>query len=398
MKEKKLKVVWLCHFVNDELNDYFGIQLDELSRWMDAFFSIVRGDSRLDIHVVAPNYWTNEDAEVRLRGITYHLYKYHFVNIRKLISFELVFSKERAVQKKIHHIIQEIAPDVIHLFGSENIGYSCGIVPYAKNKNVVISLQGFVNRTQDKVCFPRNIILNYRKRLERKINTAFTVFSLSAIAIQSGEYKKECPSIKKVFELAFPTTIPQYNPDIKKQYDIVFWGRVCVDKGVIDLLQAIALLRKEMKDIRALIIGKVENAAVAQINSCMRSLNLQDSVHFAGFQRNLKEMYELAQQGRIYVLPTHFDGLPGSVREAMFLKIPVITTPVGALPSLNIEKQCIVLSEVGNPEKLGGNIRRLLTDVKLYQELQENAYDKANKVFSNNDILNQLLFMYSQLT
>lgn len=82
----------------------------------------------------------------------------------------------------------------------------------------------------------------------------------------------------------------------------------------------------------------------------------------------------------------------------MFLKIPVITTPVGALPSLNIEKQCIVLSEVGNPEKLGGNIRRLLTDVKLYQELQENAYDKANKVFSNNDILNQLLFMYSQLT
>lgn len=54
MKEKKLKVVWLCHFVNDELNDYFGIQLDELSRWMDAFFSIVRGDSRLDIHVVAP--------------------------------------------------------------------------------------------------------------------------------------------------------------------------------------------------------------------------------------------------------------------------------------------------------------------------------------------------------
>ena len=95
------------------------------------------------------------------------------------------------MQKKIHHIIQEIAPDVIHLFGSENIGYSCGIVPYAKNKNVVISLQGFVNRTQDKVCFPRNIILNYRKRLERKINTAFTVFSLSAIAIQSGEYKKE---------------------------------------------------------------------------------------------------------------------------------------------------------------------------------------------------------------
>ena len=86
------------------------------------------------------NYWTNEDAEVRLRGITYHLYKYHFVNIRKLISFELVFSKERAVQKKIHHIIQEIAPDVIHLFGSENIGYSCGIVPYAKNKNVVISI------------------------------------------------------------------------------------------------------------------------------------------------------------------------------------------------------------------------------------------------------------------
>lgn len=398
MKEKKLKVVWLCHFVNDELNDYFGIQLDELSRWMDAFFSIVRGDRRLDIHVVAPNYWTNEDTEVRHGGITYHLYKFHFVNIRKLVSFELVFSRERFVQKKIQHVINEIAPDVIHLFGSENIGYSCGILPYAKNNNVVISLQGFVNRTQDKVRFPRNIILNYRKRLERKINTAFTVFSMSAIVSQSDVYKKECPNINKTFELAFPTTIPQYNPDIKKQYDIVFWGRVCVDKGVIDLLQAIALLRKEMKDIRTLIIGRIENASAPQINNCMRNLHLHDSVHFAGFQRNLKQMYELAQQGRIYVLPTHFDGLPGSVREAMFLKIPVITTPVGGLPILNMEKQCIVLSEVGNPEALSRNIRQLLTDAELYQRLQENAYDKANKVFANDNILNQLLYMYSQLT
>ena len=109
-------------------------------------------------------------------------------------------------------------------------------------------------------------------------------------------------------------------------------------------------------------------------------------------------MFKRAQEGRIYILPTHYDGMPGSVREAMHLRIPVITTPVGSLPNLNKEKECVILTDVHNIGKLGENIITLLDNRELYETLKNNATEYASKYFSNKEIVTQLANIYNDLS
>ena len=109
-------------------------------------------------------------------------------------------------------------------------------------------------------------------------------------------------------------------------------------------------------------------------------------------------MFKRAQEGRIYILPTHYDGMPGSVREAMHLRIPVITTPVGSLPNLNSEKECVILSQTHDIKQLSENIELLLNDKELYNTLQANAAEYANEHFSNKEIITQLANIYKDLS
>ena len=90
--------------------------------------------------------------------------------------------------------------------------------------------------------------------------------------------------------------------------------------------------------------------------------------------------------------------MPGSVREAMHLRIPVITTPVGVLSRLNDEKQCVILTEPHNTDLLGDKILCLLHDKELYNQLSKNAVEYATKHFSNKEILTQLEDIYKELT
>lgn len=395
---KKYKVVWLCHFTNNFLNDYFGIEKKELSRWMDSFTDIVLGNDMFDIHIVAPNYWTHEDHIIERENITYHLYRYRHTKIARIGVFEQLFTKERYIKKKIKSIIDGINPDVIHLFGSENMDYSCGILNYTGNKNVVISIQGFVNRTNDRQGFPRNLVINYRKKLEHTINSVFNTITLVPKSPSVVYINENYPNIKNIKSLAFPTTIPEYDNSVEKRYDIVFWGRICREKGFIDLLEALYKLKQKGHNLNMLVIGKLENASRVEIFEKIEQYNLEEQVELAGFQKDTQTMFKRAQEGRIYVLPTHYDGMPGSVREAMHLRIPVITTPVGALPRLNDEKQCVILTEIHNTDLLGDNILRLLHDNELYNQITVNALEYATQHFSNKEILTQLEDIYKELS
>ena len=395
---KKYKVVWLCHFTNNFLNNYFCIEKKELSRWIDSFTNIVLGNDMFDIHIVAPNYWTHEDHIIERENITYHLYRYRHTKIARIGVFEQLFTKERYIKKKIKSIIDGINPDVIHLFGSENMDYSCGILNYAKNKNVIISIQGFVNLARDSQGFPRNLVLNYRKKLEEKINSTFNKITLGPISPYLNYVHEKYPNVTNIKKLAFPTTIPEYDSSVEKKYDIVFWGRICREKGFIDLLEAVYKLKQKGHNFNMLVIGKLENASKTEIFEKIAQYNLKDQIELAGFQKDIQTMFKRAQEGRIYVLPTHYDGMPGSVREAMHLRIPVITTPVGVLSRLNDEKQCVILTEPHNTDLLGDKILCLLHDKELYNQLSKNAVEYATKHFSNKEILTQLEDIYKELT
>src|SRR5262249_28871765 len=75
----------------------------------------------------------------------------------------------------------------------------------------------------------------------------------------------------------------------------------------------------------------------------------------------------------IFVLPSFDENLPLPVVEAFARRIPVITTPVGALPEIVEHERNGLFVKPGDVDGLAKNIQRLLHDPALRHRLASNA-------------------------
>lgn len=393
---KKLRVVWLCHLANMELNHYFNIDKNEIASWMTLFLNLCRTKSEWDIHVVTPNYYTNENQVVKIENVTYHLFKYYSGLIPSRFSYlEIAFRKEKNIEIIVPKIVELIDPDLIHLFGSENITYSRGVLPLKEKYPVLVSIQGFVSWTVKKGNLLRRIVINRRIKTENEINSLFKNFTFTDNDSLFAKRFNEMHPRKCIYNLKFPTKYLSIDATkIKKDYDLVFWGRVTANKGVEDFIKAVAILVKKKPNISAVIIGKATTNYLFTLKQLVCKLAVEHNIIFAGFQKTDKELFKLVAKAKVYVLPTYFDGFPGSIRESMFLKLPVVSYPVGSIPDFNKSKQCLLLAEERNVNDLSEKIWSLLNDDTLYSQIVNNAYEEIQKICSNDDICEQIKNAY----
>ncbi|MEO5822535.1 MAG: glycosyltransferase family 4 protein [Vicinamibacteraceae bacterium] len=82
-----------------------------------------------------------------------------------------------------------------------------------------------------------------------------------------------------------------------------------------------------------------------------------------------RDLFRLVRLADIFCLPTHVDGLPLALLEAMALGVPAISTPVFAIPEAIVDGETGRLVEPGDPEALAGALGSLLDDCTLRQRL-----------------------------
>jgi glycosyltransferase involved in cell wall biosynthesis len=79
----------------------------------------------------------------------------------------------------------------------------------------------------------------------------------------------------------------------------------------------------------------------------------------------------------VFVLPTYMDNSPNSLAEAMALGIPSISTKVGGVSSMIVDKEDGILIDAGDVKALIENISILLTNATLQKKLSVNAKKHA---------------------
>jgi len=99
----------------------------------------------------------------------------------------------------------------------------------------------------------------------------------------------------------------------------------------------------------------------------------------------------------ILVVPSRMESIPQVIKEAFYLKIPVIATNVGGISELIIDKKTGILIPPNNPEILLKNINELLEDKKTRVELSNAGYEFVIKNLTWEILLPKYIKFYEEL-
>ena len=124
-----------------------------------------------------------------------------------------------------------------------------------------------------------------------------------------------------------------------------------------------------------------------------RDLGIEDKVRFLG---KINIAYKILACSDIFVLPSESESFGLVALEAMASKNAIVSTNIGGISELNIDKKTGFLSKVGDIEKMTNDIILLLQKPVLLEKFKTNAYQRSSK-FDLQEILPMYLNIYYEL-
>ena len=105
----------------------------------------------------------------------------------------------------------------------------------------------------------------------------------------------------------------------------------------------------------------------------------------------------MLKSSSILVVPSRMESLPTVIKEAFYLKVPVIATNVGGIPELIIDKKNGILIPSEDSQMLLSEINSLLDDHEKMKKLTDAAFDFVNKNMTWSVWLPQYLEFYNNI-
>ena len=106
------------------------------------------------------------------------------------------------------------------------------------------------------------------------------------------------------------------------------------------------------------------------------------------------ETMKILKASQMLVVPSRTESIPQVIKEAFYLKVPVIATNVGGIPELVVHQKTGILVPPEDPEKLTIAINNLLDNEESRRNFADNAFEFINKNFSWDVLLEKYTNLY----
>jgi glycosyltransferase involved in cell wall biosynthesis len=166
-------------------------------------------------------------------------------------------------------------------------------------------------------------------------------------------------------------------------------GRLSKEKGHVDLLQALSVVRRDIPEVNWKLVLVGTGPEQAELDRLSAKLGLTDRVVMAGFRPTVASFFAIAG---LFVLPSHSEGSSNVLLEAMAARLPIVATRAGGTPEIAEDEKTALLVDSRNA--MANAVRRFLTDGALRVRLADAAYAHAIAEFSPDRYRASLVTIY----
>lgn len=395
------KVLLLCHYSNEQLRNQIDqtpikranqirrllgkpdVFNQDAAPWIPTFIDGIKkfGDD-IELHIVNSCVCMKYPRQdYCIDNVHYHIFNYDlpfFHKLADIIFHSSIKSDYKIYRKIISKIIADISPDLILLSGAENPEYGWPVIDHLDIPTFVI-LQTLLSSQQR---MKLNVGNPYRRKFEQLIFTKCNYFTSSEDG--SEEIIKSFNPNAVCFDFEFSTLPPPVFDGIEKEFDFVFVaGALTKFKGIEDTIKAFGILCKQYPNLTLDIIGLCNPMYRCYLNDLTKEFGIIDNIRFEGRIPKINDMFKQVQKARIMVVPGITAPLNTTVREGMFMGMPVIQYETSATRKINKDKLCILAAKMEDIDDLANKMLYLYNNLEYAMIMAKNGQEYANSHFTS---------------
>ncbi|PTS37606.1 glycosyltransferase family 4 protein [Limosilactobacillus fermentum] len=301
-------------------------------------------------------------------------------NLVRQVSLINDFKAIRALRK----LLKRLKPDILHLHSSK-AGMVGRLAALGLSMKVVFTVHGWgftpgVSKKQQLLI----------KLVEKTLQPLTTYY------ICVSEFDQNIGLRGKVLKASKENYVVIHNGAPKpKEFDrrpatlpvrLVMTARFSKQKDQTSLIRAVKSLDKSKYHLS--LVGDGETLEDNQ--RLVEELRLTDNVSFEGFKSDVSDSLI---HNDVYILSTHYEGLPISIIEAMSYKLPIIATDVGGNKEL-VKDNGYLISSISD---LTQRIQYLIDHPDLIGRLGNASYELYKNEYTLEHCLDKINFYYNEL-
>lgn len=172
---------------------------------------------------------------------------------------------------------------------------------------------------------------------------------------------------------------------------LIYLGRLTREKGLFEALEGLALARAQ--GVRANLVLAGSGPEAAALQSLAAQLGVSDQVCFSGpvFDGAKRALFAAND---VLLLPTHAEGLPYALLEALAAGLPAITTPVGGIPDVLGDGVHGLLVPPHDANAIAGAIIRIATDRPALERMRTACVQRIANAYSIGRVADEFARIY----
>lgn len=179
---------------------------------------------------------------------------------------------------------------------------------------------------------------------------------------------------------------------------IVSVARLFRWKGHAELVRALALVKREIKDVRLAIVGEdypSDSGTTSTLRALARELGVSDNVIFTGHRQDIASLLAACD---VFALPSFEEPFGLVYAEAMAMKRPVVALTNGGTPEVVDHGKSGLLSAPADIEGLAANLLTLLRDPGLRARMGEYGRSAVEARFTPDRMASDFATLYAELS